>query len=322
VLESLVFPCWNAPVIAPTSEGDLRPGSHALAREVARHFGRTVESVHTVAGGYSLAERLVVRWREGGSVFVKGAVDADTAAWLRTEHAIYARHRAAFFPALQGWQDDGAHPWLALEDLSEAFWPPPWSRAQIDAVLAALEEVAACPASDLPSMESRRGEFAGWSRVAAEPDLFLRLGVASARWLERVLPSLLAADDRAVLDGAALLHNDVRSDNLCFSGDRVVFVDWNWACRGNPKLDVAAWLPSLTLEGGPPPETLLPGEGDLAGFVAGFYAAHAGLPPLQGRPTLRDFQLAMLQESLGWATRALDLPAADGRRAGAASRTP
>ena len=292
-----------------------------LVEEVARHFGRTAASVHSVTGGYSLAERLVVRWREGGSIFVKGAVDADTAAWLRTEHAIYSRRRAAFFPALLGWQDDGAHPWLALEDLSEAFWPPPWSRERIDAVLTALEEVASSPASDLPSMESRRSEFAGWSRVAATPNVFLRLEVASSRWLDRVLPALLAADDRAVLDGEALLHNDVRSDNLCFAGDRVVFVDWNWACRGNPKLDVAAWLPSLALEGGPPPEALLPGEGDLAGFVAGFYAAHAGLPPLQGRPTLRDFQLAMLQESLGWTTRTLGLPAADGPRARSAART-
>jgi hypothetical protein len=94
-----------------------------------------------------------------------------------------------------------------------------------------------------------------------------------------------------------------------------VLVDWNWACRGNPKLDVAGWLPSLALEGGPAPETILPAEGELAAFVAGFYAAHAGLPPLPGRPTLRTLQLGMLRQSLAWAARALGLPPPDGPRA-------
>jgi len=294
----------------------LRLEPPALAEEVARHFGRTVASIRPVRGGYTLAERFVLHWHEGGSVFVKGATDADTAAWLRTEHEIYARIRASFLPELLAWQDDEAKPWMVLEDLAEAFWPPPWSRARIDAVVATLAEVAASPASDLPSMETRRDEFAGWSRVAAAPALFLKLGVTTGRWLGSTLPALLAAEKRAVLDGDALLHNDVRSDNLCFAGDRVVLVDWNWACRGNPKLDLAAWLPSLALEGGPSPEEILPGEAELACCVAGFYAAHAGLPPLPGRPTLRAFQLAMLRESLAWTTRALGLPPADGPRAG------
>ena len=245
-------------------------------------------------------------------MFVKGATDADTAAWLRAEHVIYAHYRASFLPELLAWQDDGAAPWLAIEDLSEAFWPPPWSRTRIEAVLAAMADIAASPASELSSMETRRSEFAGWSRVAADPASFMRLGVATDPWLSRALPVLLGAESRATLDGAALLHNDVRSDNLCFADGRVVLVDWNWACRGNPKLDIAAWLPSLALEGGPAPDEILPGEGELASFVAGFYAAHAGLPPLSGRPTLRAFQLDMLRESLAWAARALGLPAPDG----------
>ena len=60
----------------------------------------------------------------------------------------------------------------------------------------------------------------------------------------------------AQIDGDALVHIDVRSDNLCFSGDRVVLVDWNLVARANPLLDVAAWLPSLHSEGGPLPEDI------------------------------------------------------------------
>lgn len=298
------------------SSGTRTFDSDILIRRVATHFGRTVAAVQPVARGYSLAERLVVRWAEGGSVFVKGATDDDTATWLRAEHAIYARLHAPFLPDLRGWEDDDRAPWMALEDLSAASWPPPWTPARIEAVLEVMAQVAACPAADLPSMETKRGELAGWSRVAANPEPFLSLGVATDRWLSRALPALRAAEDRAVLDGEALLHNDVRSDNLCFTDGRVVLIDWNWACRGNPKLDIAAWLPSLALEGGPLPETLLPDEGELAGFVAGFYAAHAGLPPLDGRPTLRALQLELLRHSLAWTTRALGLPEADGPKTG------
>ena len=53
----------------------------------------------------------------------------------------------------------------------------------------------------------------------------------------------------AILDTAF-----VRSDNVCFSAGSARIVDWNWAARGNPRLDVAAWLPSFHAEGGPRPK--------------------------------------------------------------------
>jgi hypothetical protein len=287
-------------------------GPAGLAQRVATRLGRTVAAALSIAGGYSAAQRILVHWREGGSVFVKAASDADTAAWLRAEHAIYSRVRAPFLPELLGWEDDGVEPWLAIEDLTSGLWPPPWSPARVDAVLATLRDVAGTPASDLASYEQSREALAGWSVVAADPDRFLRLGVATQRWFDRALPALMDAQRRAVLDGDALLHNDVRSDNLCFIDGRVVLVDWNWASRGNPKVDIAAWLPSLAMEGGPAPESILPEEPELASFVCGFYAAHAGLPPPRGMLAIRELQLAMLRESLAWASRALGLAMPDG----------
>jgi aminoglycoside phosphotransferase (APT) family kinase protein len=104
-----------------------------------------------------------------------------------------------------------------------------------------------------------------------------------------------------------VLHFDVRSDNLCFVGDRVVLVDWNLACVGNGRFDVAFWLPSLKLEGGPDPWHVLPDAGPLAAAVAGFFAARAGLPRPPGAPTVREFQLAQLRVALPWAARELGL---------------
>jgi Ser/Thr protein kinase RdoA (MazF antagonist) len=111
-----------------------------------------------------------------------------------------------------------------------------------------------------------------------------------------------------VLDGDALLHFDVRSDNLCFSGERTLLVDWNLACIGNARFDIAFWLPSLRLEDGPEPWEVLPGAGAIAAAVAGFFAARAGLAAPAGAPTVREFQRAQLEIALVWAARELGLP--------------
>ena len=104
------------------------------------------------------------------------------------------------------------------------------------------------------------------------------------------------------------MHCDVRSDNLCFVRDRVVLVDWNWVCRGNSIVDIAAWLPSLHLEGGPLPDTILPGHLHLAALISGYFAARAGLPVGQASARIRALQLAQLRVALPWVVRALGLP--------------
>jgi thiamine kinase-like enzyme len=102
----------------------------------------------------------------------------------------------------------------------------------------------------------------------------------------------------------------VRSDNLCFAGDRVVLVDWNWACRGNRTVDVASWLPSLHLEGGPPPEAILPRAPTLAAAISGYFAARAGRhAETESDRAVRVLQLSQLRVALPWAVRALGLAA-------------
>src|SRR5438874_844346 len=100
------------------------------------------------------------------------------------------------------------------------------------------------------------------------------------------------------LNGDDLVHGDVRSDNLCFLGDRVVLVDWNWACRGNGMIDIAGWLPTLHLEGGPPPDTLLPAQPHLAATISGYFAARAGLPVEHASSEIRALQVAELRVAL------------------------
>jgi len=201
---------------------------------------------------------------------------------------------------------------LLLENLCAAHWPPPWTPARVETVLATLAAVhAALPKVadlNLASCEAERPSLASWARIAADPDAFLSLGFCDAGWLTAALPTLIAADVAAVLDGNGLLHQDVRSDNLCFSNGRAILVDWNWCARGNDLVDVAGWLPSLHAEGGPAPETILPHAGALAALLAGYFAWRAGQPDPFPGARVRQVQRQQLAVALPWAARALDLP--------------
>lgn len=277
--------------------------------EVAAAVGAKPVEWHLVASrGYG---RVSAHWRvslaDGRTAFVKHALTDDAAAWVRKERLLYESVHGTFMPTYLG-AHDGRTTLLVLEDLSGATWPPPWSPLRVDAVLASLDELhATAPPNGIESLEVERQDIVGWDLVAADPEPLLATGLCSATWLDEALPALLRAGTEAELGGGDLLHFDVRSDNLCFVGDRAILVDWNLACIGNGRFDVAFWLPSLRLEGGPWPWDLLPDAGPLAAAVAGFFAARAGLAPPSGAPTVREFQRAQAEVALPWAARELGL---------------
>jgi aminoglycoside phosphotransferase (APT) family kinase protein len=237
---------------------------------------------------------------------VKQALTDDAASWLQTERLVYENVRAAFVPGYLGSLDDV----LVLEDLTSAQTAPPWPADRIEAVLAILAEVRATEApAGLPRLDDMRERLVGWPAVHEDPAPLLSTGLCTAEWLDAALPSLLDAVDGAELDGADLVHADVRSDNLFFKESHAVLVDWNIACVGNGRFDVVFWLPSLRLEGGPQPWEVMPDAGALAAVAAGFFAARAGLPPPAGAPTVREFQRRQAEVALRWAARELRLSA-------------
>lgn len=260
--------------------------------------------------GYANNTRWLVHIANGTNAFVKVATDNRTAAWLRTEHRVYAALQQPFLPRLIGWLDDGDRPVLVLECLQSGIWPPPWSTSSVSAVLQSLGQISGVePPADLPQLESYRRNFASWSRVREDPLPFLGLQLCSTEWLERALPVLLKAEQAAKLTGDRLVHFDVRSDNIFIRGEQALLIDWNFACIGNPIVNIASWLPSLAAEGGPPPEEVLPDSAaELAAIVCGYFAARAGLPPPATAPRVRGVQLSQLRIALPWAARTLGLP--------------
>ena len=278
-----------------------------LDAAIGRALGSPPVRYEPRPGGFSTAERFTVTLADGRRVFVKSAEAPHLAEWLRREHEVYEGLECDVVPELHGFDDDGTRPLLAIEDLSDADWAPAWSRPRVEAVSAALADLAV--AEPPPGIGSVRETFANlwgrWQLVAEDPTPFLSSGLRDAAWLERALPVLIDAAEEAPIEGGDLCHLDVRSDNMCFRGDRVLLVDWNWTSLANAAVDVAAWLPSVHVEGGPPPWQLLPDAGPIAAWIAGVWAATVGLPPPETAPSVRALQRAQLAVALDWLDRDL-----------------
>jgi hypothetical protein len=284
----------------------MEPRGH-LDERIERAVGSRPLRYTSRPGGYSTADRFAVALADGRSVFVKSAAAPNLAAWLRREHEVYAAVRGDFIPRLEGWDDDGERPVLVLEDLTAADWTVRWDEARVDAVRAAVAGIAgSVPPPGTPRARDAHGDlWDRWQVVAADPAPFLSTGLRDEGWLGRALPVLIDAAGSAPVEGDALCHLDVRSDNLCFRDGRAILVDWNWASLANPDADVAAWAPSVAVEGGPAPWEILPDAGPLAAFIAGVWAAVVGLPPPATAPQVRALQRAQLAVALDWVDRDL-----------------
>ena len=179
-----------------------------LAQRVGEALGVEVVGLSAPPGeGYTNNERRVARLADGRSVFVKAAVDELTAGWLRDEYRVYAAVEEDFLPKLIGWRDEGDRPLLIVEDLSSAYWPPPWDAGQVGALARTLDRIArASPPRGLDPLENRRAYLSGWEQVAEDPEPLLSLGLCSRAWLEAALPTLLGAARACVLAGDSLVH--------------------------------------------------------------------------------------------------------------------
>jgi hypothetical protein len=255
-----------------------------------------------------------------GPVFVKAVgeeLNPQSPALHRREAVVSGALPALpAFPVLLDVYDDGGWVALAFEAIEGRVPRHPWDRTELDAVVAALEEVhdalTPSPAAHLEKAQRYfQHFFGGWAALATGNDT-----PGLDAWCRANLGRLMELEARwpEAIDGRTLLHGDIRSDNILISPAGPVFVDWPHAAVGNPVFDLVAWTPSVVLEGGPLPEELLAAHRPsrsadpdvvtvLLAAVSGFFVSHSLRPPPPGLPTLRPFQTAQGEVALAWLRR-------------------
>lgn len=225
--------------------------------------GSTVVDARTQDGGFSPGAAARLRLANGGAAFAKALSEQlhTESMHLYRMEAAAVPHLPAGLPAprLLGIYDDGE--WLALvfEDVDGREPSVPWRSDDLASVAEALTELAVAlkpsPWSDAPSFAEINGDLLAVpmeEAAAPAPDL--------DPWLRRYLSRVAARDmDMAELVGGdALLHGDLRSDNILLTPDgRAVLVDWAWTCNGAPWLDAACFAISVNAEGGSDAEELV-----------------------------------------------------------------
>jgi aminoglycoside phosphotransferase (APT) family kinase protein len=284
-------------------------------------LGSPVVEAATQRGGFSPGVAARVTSAAGDRAFVKAVgpePNPDSADIHRTEARVAATLPAAApVPRLLGAVDQDGWVALVFEDVDGAMPELPWVPDELARVLDTLADLAGVltPAPDgAPALGERAADsFRGWRRLAAaardgSDDL-----AGLDPWARRHLGDLAALEsgwaDAAA--GRTLAHSDLRADNLLLTRDRVLVVDWPWAARAAPWFDLLAMLPSVRMQGGPPPETLFDRHPVADGAdpeavtavlaaVTGYFVQHARLPGPPGLPTLRAFQAAQGRAALAW----------------------
>ncbi|WP_143175303.1 aminoglycoside phosphotransferase family protein [Cryptosporangium aurantiacum] len=295
---------------------------------VERALGARVVSAQSAPLGLTPGLASRIELDDGRRAFLKAAGvhrGADTVAKLRREAQVMdALPPGALAPRLLGVYDDGR--WAAVACTDVGGRPPasPWTRPELDRVLAALSAcVVATTPSPLPGprfVADWADDLTSWRRLARDPSAPAALRAvlpADLDWVPRDLDRLarLEAGWSVRADGDTLLHGDLRADNILLTDEQVWFVDWPSACVGAPWLDLLFLLPGAAVTpGAVDPEDVVrthPLTRDVApetitatvAAIAGFLLTVSLEPPPWYAPEVRLFQRAEAAAALRWLAR-------------------
>lgn len=306
---------------------DWRDLPRSVRTRITELAGAQVTAETSATTGFSPGFAAVLELADGRGVFVKAVSpeqNPESPDLARREiRAAAALPAGVPAPALLWSDDDGD--WVLLGFEVAAGRPPllPWEPTELRQVLDALQALAAAepvPGHGLPqTADLLAADFQGWRTLAAGPAEALAplddWADGTGTWAREHLDLLVTweAESLRACAGSALVHGDLRADNVLIDHDhgRVALIDWPHVSVGAPWLDLAFMLPSVAMQGGGRPQDLFWSEPVAAGVdpqrlraaltgLAGYFVRSALLPSPVGIPNLRAFQRAQAEQAVAW----------------------
>lgn len=308
-----------------------------VRQQVEAALGAPVRRAVRIWGGYSPAPTFRLSLADGRRAFFKathGSSNEFSTNALRFEERVYqelgdvlGEWMARYYATVHERDWHG----LLLEDLGPKS-APPWTHGLARRVAQAMARFHRSTLDlNLPEWISRppqRLAAENWQRVVERTRNFQTLAALAGEaapealaWLELASPTIGELMNGSVLamEPFALLHGDLRSDNLRFRQGRLYLFDWPAITVGRAEWDMVAFAQAVTVEGGPLPEQVMTWyaeefpvdaaavESALAWWFA-FFAAKAWREEIPGLPRVRRFQRQQLGVLAQWAARQWALP--------------
>jgi len=308
-----------------------------VRQQVESALGAPVRRAARVWGGYSPTPSFRLALADGRRAFMKGtyrATNEFATAALHAEIRIYTELGALigdWMPPFYGsFQHQDWHVVL-LGDVGPKS-APPWTTATARNVARALAHFhQSSLGQPIPTWLEQPADYLPteqWEQASVESDGLQQIaGLApdatdeALAWLTMASPAITAMLNQPALrhEPYAILHGDLRSDNLRFARGRLYLFDWPAIVAGRPEWDIVVFAQTVAVEGGPAPEQILRWYADVAPVDAAavdtaiawwltFFARRAWQTEIPGLPRLRRFQRQQLGVLLQWAARAWNLP--------------
>jgi hypothetical protein len=220
----------------------------AVTAAIVTVAGSTVTLATSTGSGFTAGFASRLDLADGRRIFVKAASGADDRlhGWdISAAYRLEARNLQLLPPESGAvpllWTitpHDGTDEWIVLGFPYVAGHPPrrPWRPEELRPTTERLADAAPALASAPPGLDLHPFD------AATEADLTEWTTLLHARdgrtpWVEEVLT--LAAESSERCRGTAVVHGDLRDDNVIVGDDGTMWVcDWNWPVLGAPWLDL------------------------------------------------------------------------------------